>query len=154
MTKRGALTDRSRSILADSKDGLSPAQIASRWGVKEMQVRTIIANLRRLGHLPPLSDAEADAELDRKEQVRRAQKERERGRYIVSNEPLSIFESKEVKMRQCLAHWRDLDLHHPSGWPSYRIEPDSYVTNIRPSMAHSMSLTGSPAAMAAEASGR
>jgi hypothetical protein len=46
----------------------------------------------------------------------------------------------------CLAHWRDLDQHHPRGWPSYRIPPD-YHSKIRTSISAERSLTGSAAAM-------
>ena len=48
----------------------------------------------------------------------------------------------------CLAHWRDLDRHHPRGWPSLRIPPD-YRSKIRTYHAEHNSITGSSAAMCA-----
>jgi transposase len=60
-------------------------------------------------------------------------------------EPSNTVQPLDVR-QACLAHWRDLDKHHPRGWPSLRIAPDYATPIMRPSGSH-LSLVGSAAAM-------
>lgn len=154
MSKKG-LSDKSKSIIRDLYSGQTVAEIAARWGIAEGKIRIIIGNLRRTGYLPMLAADEAEAEEQRKKEVKREARKREReaiDRHGKNDR--SLLGQRQDFRQQCFNHWRDLDKHHPQGWPSLRLPAESYVSKIRPSMANHHSLFGSPSALAAEATGR
>lgn len=144
MTKRVRLTDRSKSYIRDLEDGQTPTQIAERWGIPVHHVTAAIAQLRRTGHLPKIDEPYSE-EVERERELRRARRQREKIATLAAEVP----STHEKRRMQCLAHWRDLDQHHPRGWASYRITTADYTTSIRPSVADVRSMVGSVAAACA-----
>lgn len=105
--------------------GMLVKSIAATLNRTEMAVKSLLRKMRMDG----------DPRFPRRDPPRKPRSDKYTSQTVIFDAP-----------QACLAHWRDLDRHHPSGWASYRITGTDYRTASRPSGSH-LSLVGSAAAM-------